>query len=144
MYSVIESGGFQHKVTLGETLKVSHTDANVGDVITATVLLYANGSEVKVGKPHVSDAVVKLEVLDQGRGDKIIVFKRKKRKRYRLTRGHRQQYTEVIVTEIACGSETKTIDAPTKARAHARIAALAKQKIQTPKPTRKEKLAAAK
>src|SRR5690606_36838469 len=107
MYSVIISGGFQHKVTPGERVKLSRLNAPVGEVPTVTdVLLFANGADVKVGLPKVEGAVVKLEVLQHDRGDKIRVFKRKRRKRYRKTQGHRQRFTEVIVREISCDGAT--------------------------------------
>jgi large subunit ribosomal protein L21 len=145
MYSVIECGGFQHKVTVGETLKLPKMDAKVGDEVTvAKVLLLADGSTILVGAPLVSGAAVKLEVLNQGKADKVISFKRRQRKRYRRTVGHRQQYTEVLVTEIANGSSKASVDDKAKIRARARIKALEARKAQQPKVTRAQKIAAAK
>jgi len=144
MYSVIACGGFQHKVVAGERVKVSKIEASVGDVITISdVLLFANGSEVKVGAPNVADASVKLEVLQHDRDDKIKVFKKKRRKRYRLTQGHRQHFTEVLVREISCGSDTSKVEDKTAERARTRARALEKMKLQIKKPTRREKLAIA-
>ena len=143
MYSVIASGGFQHKVTPGERVKLPKIDAPVGEVVTVSdVLLFANGSTVKVGTPMVSDASVKLEVLRQERDDKVVVFKKKRRKGYRRTQGHRQHFTEVLVREIACGSETSGVDEKAVARARVRAKALDALKVQTKKPTRREKVAA--
>ena len=143
MYSVIECGGFQHKITVGETLKVPKMDAKVGDVVTVSnVLLYANGEAVTIGAPLVSGAAVTLEVLNQGKGDKVLSFKRKARKRYRKTIGHRQQFTEVLVTEIALGSDKSSVDDKAKLRARARIKALAAQKVQNVPLTRAQKVAA--
>jgi large subunit ribosomal protein L21 len=145
MYSVIECGGFQHKVTVGETLKLPKMDVKVGDEVTvANVLLLADGGTILVGAPLVSGAAVKLEVLNQGKGDKVISFKRRQRKRYRRTVGHRQQFTEVLVTEIANGSTKSTVDDKAKIRARARIKALEARKAQQPKVTRAQKIAAAK
>ena len=144
MYSVIACGGFQHKVVAGERVKVSKIEASVGDVITISdVLLFANGSEVKVGAPNVADASVKLEVLQHDRDDKIKVFKKKRRKRYRLTQGHRQHFTEVLVREITCGSDSAKVEDKTAERARTRARALEKMKLQIKKPTRREKLAIA-
>ncbi len=144
MYSVIECGGFQHKITVGETLKVPKMDAKVGDVVTiSNVLLFANGATIVVGAPLVSGAAVKLEVLDQGKGDKVISFKRKQRKRYRRTVGHRQLHTEVLVTEISSGADKSAVDEKAKVRARARIKALAAQKVQNVPLTRAQKVAAA-
>lgn len=143
MYSVIECGGFQHKITVGETLKVPKMDAKIGDVVTVSnVLLYANGEAVTIGAPLVSGAAVTLEVLNQGKGDKVLSFKRKARKRYRKTIGHRQQYTEVLVTGMALGSDKSSVDEKAKLRARARIKALAAQKVQNVPLTRAQKVAA--
>lgn len=145
MYSVIEAGGFQHKVTVGETLKLPKMDAKIGDVVTnSNVLLFANGDTVLVGAPLVSGASVKMEVLNQGKGDKVISFKRRQRKRYRKTIGHRQLFTEVLVTEIASGADKASVDEKAKVRARARIKALAAQKVQNVPLTRAQKVAAAK
>lgn len=145
MYSVIECGGFQHKVTVGETLKLPKMDAKVGDVVTVSnVLLFADGGTIQVGAPLVSGAAVTLEVLNQGKADKVISFKRRQRKRYRRTVGHRQQYTEVLVTGIASGSAKANVDEKAKIRARARIKALEARKVQKPKVTRAQKIAAAK
>ncbi len=144
MYSVIECAGFQHKITVGETLKVSKLDAKIGDVLTvANVLLYANGENIVVGKPVVAGAIVKIEVLNQGMDDKVISFKRKARKRYRKTIGHRQLFTEVLVTEMACGTDKAAVDEKAKLRARARIKALAAQKVQNVPLTKAQKIAAA-
>ena len=144
MYSVIECGGFQHKVTVGETLKLPKMDAKVGDVVTVSnVLLFADGGTIQVGAPLVSGAAVTLEVLNQGKADKVISFKRKQRKRYRRTVGHRQLFTEVLVTGIASGSAKANVDEKAKIRARARITALEARKVQQPKVTRAQKIAAA-
>ena len=143
MYSVIECGGFQHKITVGETLKVPKMDAQVGDVVTVSnVLLFSNGETVQIGAPLVSGAAVTLEVLNQGKGDKVLSFKRKARKRYRKTIGHRQLFTEVLVTGMAFGSDKSAVDEKAKTRARARIKALAAQKVQNVPLTRAQKVAA--
>jgi ribosomal protein L21 len=144
IYSVIECGGFQHKVAVGETVRVPLMEAKVGDTVTvADVLLFASGDKVIVGQPKVTGAAVKLEVLQHDRDDKVIVFKRKRRKRYRLTKGHRQDFTEVLVAEIACGADKQAVDAGVRERARKRATALQNMKVQVKKPTRKEKIAAA-
>ena len=143
MYSVIISGGFQHKVVPGERVKLAKIDKPVGEIVTVSnVLLFANGDSVKVGMPQVEGATVKLEILQHDREDKIIVFKKKRRKGYRRTQGHRQDYTEVLVREIACGSEKTQVDEVTAERSRVRAKALMAQKIQIKKPTRLEKVLA--
>jgi large subunit ribosomal protein L21 len=143
MYSVIASGGFQHKVTPGERVKLSKISAAVGEVLTVSdVLLISTGSTVVVGTPKVEGATVKLEVLQHDRGEKIKVFKKKRRKRYRKTQGHRQHFTEVIVTEISGAGSTVKAEEIVIKQARTRAAALEKAKLQIKKPTRAEKIAA--
>ncbi len=143
MYSIVETGGFQYKVELGKTYKVPSIDAAVGDELELkSVLLFANGEEVQVGTPVLNDALVKVEVLAHGKGDTVIVYKKKRRTRYERRNGHRQGYTEVLVTEIRSGANSQTVDPKIVTRNRARIAALAKQKEQNVPMTRKEKIAA--
>jgi large subunit ribosomal protein L21 len=143
MYSVIASGGFQHKVVPGERVKLAKIDAPVGEVLTISeVLLFSNGTTIQVGTPRVAGASVKLEILQQDRDDKVVIFKKKRRKGYRRTQGHRQHFTEVLVREIACGSDKASVDEKTAQRARQRALALAAMKVQKPKPTRREKVAA--
>jgi len=143
MYSIVETGGFQYKVELGKAYKVpSIAEAAVGSTLELkSVLLFSNGKEVQVGTPVLSDATVKVEVLSHGKGDTIIVFKKKRRTRYERKNGHRQGYTEVLVTEICSGKESAAVEPQIITRNRARVAALAKQKAQNVPLTRKEKIA---
>ncbi|HOG68473.1 MAG TPA: 50S ribosomal protein L21, partial [Fibrobacteraceae bacterium] len=143
MYSIVETGGFQYKVELGKAYKVpSIAEAAVGSTLELkSVLLFSNGKEVQVGTPVLSDATVKVEVLSHGKGDTVIVFKKKRRTRYERKNGHRQGYTEVLVTEICSGKESAAVDPQIITRNRARVAALAKQKAQNVPLTRKEKIA---
>ena len=142
MYSVIEAGGFQQKVKLGDTIRVPSMKNEIGfNVEFTSVLLYVNGSDIMVGTPTLDGHVVKGEITAHGRENKVIVFKKKRRQGYELTRGHRQGYTEVVITEIiAAGSSSKTEEVVIK-RARVRAAAIAKLKIQNVPLTRKEKIA---
>lgn len=102
MYAVIESGGKQHKVTAGETLKVEKIDAELGAEITfENVMMVQTGEKLMVGQPYVKDASVKAEVVEHGKHKKIIVFKFKRRKNYQRKQGHRQRYTALKITSIA-------------------------------------------
>ena len=142
MYSIVETGGFQYKVEVGKTLKVPSVDAAVGSTLELkSVLLFSNGKEVKVGTPVLNDASVKVEILAHGKEDTIIVFKKKRRTRYERRNGHRQGYTEVLVTELRSGAESAVVDPQVITRNRARVAALAKQKVQNKPLTRKEKIA---
>jgi large subunit ribosomal protein L21 len=140
MYSVIETGGLQHKVSLGETLKVPKIDAEIGsDVTISKVLLLTDGKRVKIGAPLLEDAGVKVEILFHGKDDKIRVFKKKRRKGYRKTYGHRQQYTEILVKEFIYGEQHRSANKKAVTRAKARIAALSKLKTQDSTATKKAK-----
>lgn len=101
MYAVIKSGGKQHRVTVGETLKVELLKAEVGASITVEeVLMVVNGSEIKIGEPVVTGANVVAEVVSHGRGKKVRIVKHRRRKHYHKEQGHRQWYTELKITAI--------------------------------------------
>jgi len=102
MYAVIKTGGKQYKVAAGDKLKVETIPAEVGAEITLDhVLMVADGEQVKMGQPTVSGAQVKAKVVSHGRGDKIKIYKMRRRKHYRKTLGHRQNYTEIQISGIS-------------------------------------------
>ena len=102
MYAVIKTGGKQYRVVSGEKLKVESIVADVGSEITlAEVLMVADGDNVTVGAPLLASAKVTAKVLSHGRGEKIRIFKMRRRKHYRKTQGHRQNYTEIQIQAIA-------------------------------------------
>ena len=104
MAAIIEVGGGQHKVEEGATLKVELLDASPGDVIEIDkVLALMGGGPAVFGKPYVDGAKVEAQVVGHGKHKKITVFKYKPKKRYRLTRGHRQKYTELKIQKITTG-----------------------------------------
>ena len=102
MYAVIKTGGKQYKVSEGIILKVEKLKAEAGDKLVLDQVLLVNdeNGNVKVGDPVVDGAKVTVEVLEQCRGKKIIVYKYKKRKNYRRKQGHRQSYTKIKVEKI--------------------------------------------
>jgi large subunit ribosomal protein L21 len=101
MYAVIASGGKQYKVQEGEILKVEKLDGQVGsEVAFDQVLLLSDGEAVKIGRPTLADVAVRGHIIEQGREKKILVFKYKRRKRYRRKQGHRQSYTAVKIDRI--------------------------------------------
>lgn len=102
MIAVIETGGKQYKVAVGDKVKVEKLAAEAGEELAlGRVLMVADGDNVSVGKPVVEGSSVTAKVLNHGKHDKIKVFKMKRRKGYRKTQGHRQQYTELEITAIA-------------------------------------------
>ena len=101
MYAVIQTGGKQYRVKSGEQVKVESLAAEVGATVSFDrVLMLGEGEGVKVGAPFVSGAAVKATVVAQGRGEKIRIFKMRRRKHYAKTQGHRQGFTEVRIDEI--------------------------------------------
>ncbi len=102
MYAVIESGGKQHRVEEGETLKLEKIEVATGETIEFDkVLMIGGGDDVKIGTPIVSGAKVTAEVVTQGRHKKIKIIKFNRRKHYRKETGHRQWFTEVKITGIS-------------------------------------------
>jgi large subunit ribosomal protein L21 len=102
MYAVVKTGGKQYRVSAGTKIKVEQLPAEVGSEVTLDqVLMIANDGEVKLGSPLLSGAAVKAKVLAQGRGDKVNIFKMRRRKHYRKSQGHRQNFTELEITGIA-------------------------------------------
>jgi large subunit ribosomal protein L21 len=101
MYAVIKTGGKQYKVAAGEKLKIESISAEVGSQIEIDqVLMVADGDKITTGTPLVSGAVVKATVVSHGRGEKVKIFKLRRRKHYRKTLGHRQNYTEIEINGI--------------------------------------------
>ena len=102
MYAVVKTGGKQYRVSAGEKLKIEQIAAEVGqEIVLDQVLVVADGDALKMGTPLVAGATVKAKVLAQGRGDKVRIFKMRRRKHYRKSQGHRQNYTEIEILGIA-------------------------------------------
>ena len=101
MYAVIETGGKQYRVTPGQTVEVELLPAEpCSEVALERLLLFSTDDKTLVGSPTFSNARVMTTVVREGRGEKIIVFKYKSKKRYRRTQGHRQDYMYLLVTDI--------------------------------------------
>ena len=101
MYAVVNTGGKQYKVQKGETFRFEKLPGDVGSsVLFDKVLMFSDGDNVRIGQPVLDDIAVKGRIVEQGKSKKIIVFKYKKRKRYRRKQGHRQLYTAVRIDAI--------------------------------------------
>lgn len=102
MYAVVDIAGKQYKVEKGESIRVPLVEMEVGSVVECdNVLFYSDDKNTKVGTPNLDDVKVTAEVLEHGRADKIVVFKMKRRKKYRVKKGHRQQYTLLKIKDIS-------------------------------------------
>lgn len=102
MFAIIEIGGDQLKIEEGKKFFVDFmNDKNVGDKITIDkVLLINTGKTVKIGEPYIKKATVTAEVLQHVKGDKVLVFKKKRRKGYQKLNGHRQRFTQILIEKI--------------------------------------------
>ncbi|MCF8052362.1 MAG: 50S ribosomal protein L21 [Desulfobacterales bacterium] len=101
MYAVVNTGGKQYKVAEGEVFRVEKLAGEVGDPVSFDrVLLFSDGEKVAVGQPALEDAAVKGHIVEQGKAKKVLVFKYKRRKRYRRKQGHRQRFTAVKIDSI--------------------------------------------
>ena len=101
MYAIVEAGGKQYKAEVGRFFKVEKLEAEVGSVVELKCLFVSNDDgKCQVGNPYVKGVVCKAEVLEQGKEDKIVVFKYKAKKNERKKQGHRQPYTKIKVVSI--------------------------------------------
>ena len=101
MYAVVKTGGKQYKVAPGEKPKVEQIPADVGaEVILDQVLMVGEGETIRLGQPNVAGATVKATVVAHGRGEKVRIFKMRRRKHYQKHQGHRQNYTELQIDAI--------------------------------------------
>ncbi|MCD6388631.1 MAG: 50S ribosomal protein L21 [Desulfobulbaceae bacterium] len=102
MYAIIRTGGKQYQVVAGERLRVEKLNGEVGDSVELSdVLMIADGENVRIGQPVIDGAKVTARIVEQGKEKKVIIFKKKRRKGYRLKKGHRQLYTALEIKEIS-------------------------------------------
>lgn len=102
MYAIVRTGGKQYQVSNGDRLRVEKLEGAVGDTVELTdVLMVADGENIQVGRPVVENAKVIAKIAEQGKAKKVIIFKKKRRKGYRLRKGHRQMYTALQIQEIS-------------------------------------------
>jgi len=101
MYAVVNSGGKQYKVQKGEVLRVEKLSGDVGSSVTFDrVLMFSDGESVSIGQPLLDGVSVEGHIVEQGKAKKIIVFKYKRRKRFRRKKGHRQEFTAILIDSI--------------------------------------------
>ena len=124
MFAVIRTGGKQYRVAAEDVIKIEKVAGDPGEIVQFGEVLLVGGDNVTVGAPTVAGASVAAEVLEQGRGPKVIAFKKRRRKNSRRKRGHRQEFTMVRVTEILTdgakpskSAKPKRAAAPPKAEA---------------------------
>ncbi len=112
MYAVIETGGKQYRVQPGDFIQVEKLEGEVGSSLKFDRVLFfsqssADNVQILMGKPYIQGAQVQAEVVGQGRGSKILIVKMKRRKQYRRTQGHRQNYTQVLITDLYASADNQ-------------------------------------
>lgn len=101
MYAVFQSGGKQHRVSEGQTVRLEKLDIATGETVEFNqVMMIANGDDIQIGGPFVNGRKIKAEVVAHGRGDKVMIVKFRRRKYFRKHQGHRQWFTDVKITGI--------------------------------------------
>ena len=141
MYAVVNSGGKQYKVQKGEVLKVEKISGDVGNSVTFDrVLMFSDGENVSIGQPVLDGVSVEGHIVEQGKAKKIIVFKYKRRKRFRRKNGHRQEFTAVLIDSIKAKGTKAAKAAEPKAEAKAEVKESETQKAAPKKAAPKEAL----
>ena len=149
MYAIVATGGKQLKVAAGDVVVVEKLDAAVGESVTFDVIFLADDDQIVVDPAELASATVTAEVVEQFKGEKCIIFKFKKRKGYKRLKGHRQNLTRVLITEITTveGVKPKTKKAPAK-KAAAKVVKVTKavevDAAEAPKPVVKKAASRAK
>ncbi len=113
MYAVIKTGGKQYQVSAGEAIQVELLDGDPGDQVDLNeVLLINDGSNLTLGRPYIQGASVSAEIVDHGKHSKVLIFKYRRRKRFRRKNGHRQPYTTLRIKDIqgAMGSAEASVE----------------------------------
>lgn len=102
MYAIIRTGGKQYQVAAGDKLRVEKLQGDVGETVELSdILMVVDGDDVKIGQPVVDGAKVVAKITEQGKADKVVVFKKKRRKGYQVKRGHRQHFTALTIEEVS-------------------------------------------
>ncbi len=104
MFAILKTGGKQYRVGVGDQIVVERLEGDVGAQISLTDVLALGGDAPRVGTPIIAGAAVRAKIVQQPRGTKVIVFKKKRRKNYRRKRGHRQELTVLKIEEISAGA----------------------------------------
>ena len=113
MFAVVKTGGKQYRLSVGEKLKIEQIAAEPGQVVAlAEVLAVGSGETITLGTPVVAGATVHATVLRHGRGDKVRIFKMRRRKHYQKRQGHRQWFTEIYISEISHAGQSAKSEAP--------------------------------
>ncbi|MBN8543843.1 MAG: 50S ribosomal protein L21 [Alphaproteobacteria bacterium] len=139
MYAVVQTGGKQYRVTAGDTFQVEKLEGNAGDVVKLErVLSLMNNGKPLLGSPTIAGAIVEAQIIKTAKGEKVLIFKKKRRHQYRRKNGHRQTLTTLHVTNITFNGTSIAKADPKKIEAETKAAAPAKaKKAGAPKAEKK-------
>ena len=110
MYAVVLTGGKQYRVTAGSIIEVEKLEANVGDTLKLEQVLAVSGDKNVIGAPFVTGALVEAQVIAQGKADKVLIFKKKRRHNYRRKNGHRQRFTALHILSVGLNGQTAKVE----------------------------------
>lgn len=149
MYAVVKTGGKQYRVTAGSIIEVEKLEAAVGDTVKLDEVLALSGDKTVIGAPLVAGAVVEAQVINQGKADKVLIFKKKRRQHYKRKNGHRQRFTALHITAITLNGTSVVKAEPRKIKESTAVAPAPAKKAASPKakaakPAAEKKPAAAK
>lgn len=148
MYAVVQTGGKQYRVTAGSIIEVEKLEGDAGSTIKLDQILALSGDKNVIGAPLVAGAVVEAQIIEQGKADKVLIFKKKRRHNYRRKNGHRQRFTALHITGISLNGTSLVSAEPRKLKAKVVAAAAAAapkaEKAAAPKAKAAAKPAAAK
>ena len=108
MYAVIKTGGKQYRVQEGDIIDVEKISSDSESIVISEVLMVGDENETKIGTPYVSGATVEAEIIENGKFEKVIIYKYKSKKDYRRKQGHRQPFTRLEIKSVSDGSPKKT------------------------------------
>jgi len=100
MWAIIENGGKQYKVSVGDVIEIEKIEGKKKDKIDLQPVLMISDKDTEIGTPEIKNAKVKAEILDQGKSEKVTILKHKAKKRYKVKRGHRQSFTSIKILDI--------------------------------------------
>ena len=150
MYAIVLTGGKQYRVTAGSIIEVEKLEANAGDTIKLEQVLAVSGDKNVIGAPFVTGAVIEAQVIAQGKAEKVLIFKKKRRHNYRRKNGHRQRFTALHILSVSLGGQVAKVEPRTIKEKTAPVATkpsavkAAAKKVAAPKAETVKKPAAAK
>ena len=127
MYAVVVTGGKQYRVTAGSIIEVEKLEGKEGDTVKLEQVLALSGDKTVIGAPTVAGALVEAQIINQGKADKVLVFKKKRRHNYKRKNGHRQRFTALHITSISLNGQSLVKAEPRKLKEKAAAPVVAKK-----------------